>query len=375
MNPIQMVDLHGQYLKIKEDVDEAIQHVLDSSQFIRGPVTQAFESALSSYLGGVGSVGVANGTDALQIALMALGIGPGDEVIAPSFTFVATAEAVGLLGATVVFADINSDTFNIDASDVERLITPKTKAIVPVHLFGQCADMDAILELGRKQAIPIIEDAAQAIGARWGDQHAGTMGELATLSFFPSKNLGCYGDGGAVLSRKTALLERVRLISNHGSKKKYHNEIVGVNSRLDALQAAILNIKLEKLDEYCAARRNAASNYDTLLSGIPGIQTPIQDDRGQHVFHQYTLRVLGNDPDKRDALKEHLSEKSIPSFVYYPVPLHQLPIYTSQTVEYRGGDLPNTVVAANEVLSIPMHTELTLKQQAYIADAVRSFFE
>ena len=369
-----MVDLHGQYLKIKNEIDEAMQGVLDTSAFIRGPVSDEFEQALSDYLDGVGALGVANGTDALQIALMALDIGPGDEVIAPSFTFVATAEAVGLLGATTVFADIRPDTFNIDPDEIERLITTNTKAIVPVHLFGQCADMDALLAIGEKYQIPVIEDTAQAIGSRWGHRAAGSMGDMGTLSFFPSKNLGCYGDGGAVLSRRNDLIDRARLISNHGSKKKYHNEIVGVNSRLDALQAAILNVKLKRLDSYCDARRKAATNYDQLLADVSSVQTPFRDERGHHVFHQYTIRVEGNDPQRRDALSKHLNNKQIPSYVYYPVPLHLLPIYASETVRYRAGELPHTLVAANEVLSIPMHTELSLEQQEYIVDGIRSFF-
>ncbi len=371
---IQMVDLQGQYLGIKNEIDAAIQSVIDSSAFIRGPVTAAFEKDLSTYLDGVGSIGVANGTDALQIALMALDIGPGDEVIAPSFTFVATAEAVGLLGATTVFVDIDPKTFNMDAAEVERLITPKTKAIVPVHLFGQCANMTAIMDIAEANGIAVIEDAAQAVGASWDGKKAGSWGEMGTLSFFPTKNLGCYGDGGAVLSKRADLLEHARLISNHGSKKKYHNEVVGVNSRLDAIQAAILGVKLKKLDEYSEARRRAASRYTEFLHDLPGVATPIIDSRGTHVFHQYTMRVLGNDPSKRDAVQSHLKSNGIPSFVYYPVPLHLLPIYKNDTVSYRVGKMDNTLVAANEVLSLPMHTELTEEQLSFVAAAVRSFF-
>lgn len=370
-----MVDLQGQYLQIKTEIDSALQRVVDSSAFIRGPEVESFESELSDYLGGVHVLGVGNGTDALQIALMALGVGPGDEVITPSFTFVATAEAVGLLGATVVFADINPDTFTIDPPEIESLISDRTRAIIPVHLFGQCANMTEILAIGEKHGIPVIEDAAQAIGAMWRDRHGGTMGEYGTLSFFPSKNLGCFGDGGAVLSPDADFMNKARLISNHGSSKKYHNEIVGINSRLDAIQAAVLSIKLNYLHLYNAARRESADRYDRMLKGVRGVKTPERDPRGTHVFHQYTLRVLGNDPEKRDALQAHLKSHGIPSFVYYPVPLHLLPIYRKKPESCRTGKMGQTLCAANEVLSLPMHTELGVKHQSYISDTVAAFFQ
>ena len=372
---IEMVDLKGQYEKIKPEVDAAIQHVIDTTSFIRGPEVAAFEKELGHYLQGNDVLSVANGTDALQIALMALGIGPGDEVISPSFTFVATAEAVGLLGATPVFADINPKTFTIDPDQVAALITERTKAIVPVHLFGQCANMSAILELAEKYGIPVIEDTAQAVGAQWEGKAAGTMGELGTLSFFPSKNLGCYGDGGAIVSRDESLLATCRLISNHGSTKKYHNEVVGVNSRLDTMQAAILRVKLGHLGEYTNARIQAADLYDALIAPISGLTTPYRDPRGSHVFHQYTLRVEGNDPEKRDALMAYLGSKGIPSFVYYPVPLHLLPIYKNDPESCRFGDMTETMKAANEVLSLPMHTELTHEQQTYIVGHCKAFLE
>jgi len=371
---IQMVDLRGQYLRIKDEVDAGIARVLETTQFIRGSELTAFEAELSEALDGVGTLGVANGTDALQIAFMALGIGPGDEVIAPSFTFVATAEAVGLLGATPVFADIDPETFNIDPVAVESLITEKTKAIVPVHLFGQCADLDPMLELACSHNVALIEDTAQAVGARYKGRAAGTMGGFGTLSFFPSKNLGCYGDGGAILSPIPEWLDQARLISNHGSRKKYHNEVIGVNSRLDAMQAAILRAKLPHLDAFTKARQEAAGRYDALLEGVSEIQTPHRASYGTHVFHQYTIRVLGNDADKRDALMSHLKSAGIPSYVYYPIPLHLLPIYRDNPASCRVGDLTQTMIAANEVLSLPMHTELTAEQQEQIADAIRAFF-
>ena len=313
---IQMVDLHSPYMEIKHEIDSAIQEVLDTTAFIRGPGVGAFEAELAAYLGGNEVLGVANGTDALQIALMALGIAPGDEVISPSFTFVATAEAVGLLGAIPVFADILPNTFTIDPKQVEALISPKTKAIVPVHLFGQCADMTEICRISDKYGIPVIEDNAQAIGSTWNGVPAGTIGDIGTLSFFPSKNLGCYGDGGAIVSRRTDLLNQSRLISNHGSSKKYHNEIIGVNSRLDTIQAAILRVKLQHLDAYIRARVAAADRYDALFEGQQGVITPFRHPNGTHVFHQYTLRVSGNNGERRDALQAHLASKDIPSFVY-----------------------------------------------------------
>lgn len=371
---IQMVDLRGQYLRIKDEVDAGIARVLESTQFIRGAELTAFEEELSTALDGVGTLGVANGTDALQIAFMALGIGPGDEVIAPSFTFVATAEAVGLLGATPVFADIDPETFNIDPNAVESLITDKTKAIVPVHLFGQCADLDPLLDMACASNVALIEDTAQAVGARYKGRAAGTMGGLGTLSFFPSKNLGCYGDGGAVLSPIPEWLEQARLISNHGSRKKYHNEVIGVNSRLDAMQAAILRAKLPHLDAFTKARQDAADRYDALLADLPAIKTPVRAAYGTHVFHQYTIRVLGNDAERRDALMAHLKAAGIPSNIYYPIPLHLLPIYRENPDSCRIGDMTHTLIAANEVLSLPMHTELTVDQQEQVVQAVRDFF-
>jgi dTDP-4-amino-4,6-dideoxygalactose transaminase len=375
---LQMVDLRGQYLRIRDDVDAAMQAVVDTTAFIRGPAVGAFEQALAEYLGARFVHGVANGTDALQVALMALGVGRGDEVITPSFTFVATAEAAALLGAVPVFADIDPRSFNIDPAAVEALVTPRTRAIVPVHLFGQPAAMDAILDIGRRHGIPVIEDNAQGIGSTWRGRMTGTIGTIGTLSFFPSKNLGCYGDGGAVITMDEELYERMKLIANHGSTRKYRNERVGVNSRLDTLQAAVLQAKLPHLDRFTADRREAADRYDAALGGLPGIEIPWRDPDGVHVFHQYTIRVTsggGSDGGAaRDALAARLKEARIPHAVYYPVPLHRLPVFApGGEAECRHDDMVHTDRAADEVLSLPMHTELTPEQIATITEAVGAF--
>lgn len=366
---IQMVDLQGQYLRLKEGIDHAIEEVLSSARFIRGPAVGAFEQELADYLDGKHVLGVANGTDALQIAYMALGIGPGDEVITPAFTFIATAEAAALLGATPVFADITPDTFSLDPAHVEALITPHTKAIVPVHLFGQAADMDPLLDIGERYGIPVIEDNAQAIGATYKGRKTGVLASLGTLSFFPAKNLGAYGDGGAVLTNDELLYERLRMIANHGGRHKYYNEVVGVNSRLDALQAAILRVKLRHLDAFAAARQAAADRYDALFAACPHIVTPQRAPYGEHVFHQYTLRIMPTASGGRDVLQEHLKTRGIPFGVYYPVPLHRLPVFTDVAAA-RSGPLPETERAAREVISLPMHTELTPRQQEIVAQAI-----
>lgn len=365
-----MVDLHGQYLNIKEEIDAAIGDVLHSSYFIGGDQVAEFECELAGELGGSYVRGVGNGTDALQIAMMALGIGPGDEVITPAFTFVATAEAAALLGARPVFCDIDPHTFTMDPAQVEELITERTKAIVPVHLFGQPADLDPILEIAARHDLPVVEDNAQAIGSTYRGRPLGFIGTIGTLSFFPSKNLGAFGDGGAVLTEDESLYHEMRLIASHGSKKKYHNERVGINSRLDAMQAAILRVKLRHLDEYTRARQEAADRYDELLADVEGIVTPHRAEYGTHVFHQYTIRLQGPFAGRREALRDHLKEQGIPHAVYYPVPLHELPVWSGQ--EQRG-DLSQTERAADEVLSLPMHTELTAEQQQRVADALRSF--
>ncbi len=372
---IQMVDLRGQYLAVKEEMDAALQEVLDTAYFIKGPVVAAFEKELAAYLGGAHALGVGNGTDALQVAFMALGIGPGDEVITSAFTFVATAEAAALLGAVPVFADIDPQTFNLDPSKIEALITPKTKAIVPVHLFGQPADMDPIMEIAGRHGLYVIEDNAQGVGSTYKSRRTGYIGHAGTLSFFPSKNLGCYGDGGATLTNDEALHHRMKLVANHGSQKKYHNEIVGINSRLDALQAAVLRVKLRHLDAYTEARRAAADRYDALFADHPHLTTPFRDPNGVHVFHQYTLRVSQEAPGGRDGLAAHLKARGIPHAVYYPVPLHRLPVFAGGAAPSRHGDMTETERAAAEVISLPMHTELTDEEQRFIADAVFEYLE
>lgn len=365
--PIQMVDLKTQYERLRADIDRRIQDVIESTAFIKGPDVTHLEQDLAAVLK-AHVVAVANGTDALQVALMALGVGPGDEVITPSFTFVATAEAASLLGAVPVFADIDPETYTMDPAGLEALITSRTRAIVPVHLFGQSADMDAIMEIANRYAIPVVEDTAQAIGSTWKGQAAGTRGAFGTLSFFPSKNLGCYGDGGAVISRSDELAERARLIANHGSSRKYHNEVVGINSRLDTIQAAILQAKLPHLGDFTQRRRDAADRYDALLSGIPGIAIPHRSPHSRHVFHQYTLRIRRH----RDLLRGALTDAGIPSAIYYPVPLHELPVYASNPEMHVRSPLPETERAAQEVLSLPMHTELTEEQQQRVAACILS---
>ena len=359
---LHMVDLRGQYLRLQEEINQAITGVLESARFIRGPEVSAFELELAKFVGTRHAIGVANGTDALQIAYMALGIGPGDEVITPAFTFIATAEAAALLGATPVFADIEPDTFNLDPDSVAALITPRTKAIVPVHLFGQSANMDPIVDLAKAHNIAVIEDNAQAIGATYKGQRTGSIGLMSICSFFPSKNLGAYGDGGAILTDDRELAEHVRMITNHGGRHKYYNEIVGLNSRLDALQAAILRVKLRHLDSFTKLRREAAARYDTLFSQSEAVTPPVEATWGQHVFHQYTIRVQG-----RDQLAAHLKSRNVPHAIYYPVPLHRQSVFA---VDAPAVELPVTDAVCEEVLSLPMHTELTAEQQAYIADSV-----
>ena len=371
---IQMVDLRGQYRALKEEIDAAIAEVLDTARFIRGPVVGDLECALAAYLEGSYVLGVGNGTDALQVAFMALGIGPGDEVITPSFTFIATAEAAALLGATPVFVDIDPKTFNLDPDRIEELITPRTKAIVPVHLFGQSADLDPILAVARRHGIPVVEDNAQAIGATYKGRKIGFLGAIGTLSFFPAKNLGAYGDGGAVLTNDEGLYERMKMITNHGGRHKYYNEIVGVNSRLDALQAAILGVKLRHLDVFIEARCQAADRYDALFAESRYITVPYRAPYARHTFHQYTLRIAPEAPGGRDGLRDHLKDKGIPHGVYYPVPLHQLPVFAEPGAMRRGAMTETERVAA-EVISLPMHTELTAAQQEYIAEAVLGFVE
>jgi dTDP-4-amino-4,6-dideoxygalactose transaminase len=370
---IQMVDLKGQYDRIREEIDDAVRKVIQEGRFIRGPEVGEFECELAGRLGGGYALGVGNGTDALQIAMMALGIRPGDEVITTAFTFIATAEAAALLGAIPVFADIDASTFNIDPDAIEELITPRTKAIVPVHLFGQPADMDAIMEVAARHGVPVIEDNAQAVGARYRGRHTGYLGDIGTLSFFPSKNLGAYGDGGAITTNDESLYAACRKVANHGGSHKYHNEIVGVNSRLDTIQAAVLGVKLRHLDSFSAARRAAADVYDAGLGDLPGITIPYREPRSFHVFHQYTIRVSQGVPGGRDGLAAHLKSAGVPHAIYYPTALHQLPVFGDGGVACRAGDLSRTEEAAREVVSLPMHTELTESQQEYICSQISNF--
>jgi UDP-2-acetamido-2-deoxy-ribo-hexuluronate aminotransferase len=364
---LQMVDLQTQYEEIKDEVHAAVNGVLSDAAFIRGPDVVNFEKELAAWMGGTHAVGVGNGTDALQIAFMALGIGPGDEVITTPFTFIATAEAALLLGATPVWVDIDPETFNIAPASIEQAITPRTKAIVPVHLFGQPADMTSIMDIARRHDLKVVEDNAQSIGARVNGVHAGYIGDLGCLSFFPSKNLGAYGDGGAVLTNDDGLHERVRMIANHGSRKKYVNEIVGVNSRLDTVQAAILRVKLRRLDTYIGKRRKAAALYADALHELDEIVLPV-DSTGEHVYHQYTIRVRDG-RQRRDSLAVFLKERAIPTAVYYPIPLHRLPVFDDSTKR-----LDISERAADEVLSLPMHTEMSEVMIERISDAVRAFF-
>ena len=365
-----MVDLQSQYTHIKADIDAGIQEVIASAAFIKGPKVKAFQEHLEAYTGAKHVIPVGNGTDALQIALMGLGLKPGDEVITPTFTFIATAEVVALLGLTPVVVDVNWETMNMDVEAVRRAITPRTKAIVPVHLFGQCADMEALMALAEEHHLYVVEDACQAIGARYtfsnGEtKQAGTIGHIGCTSFFPSKNLGCYGDGGAIFTNDDTLADKMQAIANHGCHVRYHHDEVGVNSRLDSIQAAILDAKLPHLDAYTAARQRAAAYYDKAFANNEKLLIPGRDPHSTHVFHQYTLRVVGVD---RDQVREGLAERGIPAMIYYPVPLHQQKAYLDP--RYKDGDFPVAERLAACVLSLPMHTELDEEQLAFITSSV-----
>ena len=370
---IQMVDLKSQYEKIKPEINAAIQNVLDNTAFINGPEVKAFQSELEQYLGVKHVIPCANGTDALQIAMMALDLKPGDEVITADFTYVATAEVIALLGLKPVLVDVVPNTFEIDVQAIEKAITPKTKAIVPVHLFGQCADMDAIMALAKKHNLYVIEDTAQAIGSNYkstdgSSQKAGTIGTVGCTSFFPSKNLGCYGDGGAIFTNDDKLAAKIRMIANHGQSVQYVHDSIGVNSRLDSIQAAILRIKLRDLDNYALARNKAASFYDKAFANHPKLKTPARAKFSDHVFHQYTLQLVGVD---RTALREYLSSKDIPAMIYYPIPLHLQKAYLDP--RYKAGDFPVTEKLCASVMSLPMHTELDEETLKYITDSVLEF--
>ncbi len=369
-NKIQMVDLKGQYQKIKTEVDAAMNEVISSTSFINGPAVKEFQSDFETYLNIKHVIPCANGTDALQIAMMALDLKQGDEVITANFTYVATAEVIGLLGLSPVLVEVNQDTFNIDIDSIERNITSKTKAIVPVHLFGQCADMERIMAIAKKHNLYVIEDTAQAIGADYSfsdgrNFKAGTIGTIGCTSFFPSKNLGCFGDGGAIFTNNDELAKKIRMIAHHGQSVQYVHEVLGVNSRLDSIQAAILKIKLKHLDEYALSRNKVAEFYDKAFSNHSKIKIPSRSKNSTHVFHQYTLQIIGYD---RSELREKLTEHGIPAMIYYPIPLHKQNAYKNE--RFKTNDFPITQKLCDTVLSLPMHTELDEETLNYITNTL-----
>jgi dTDP-4-amino-4,6-dideoxygalactose transaminase len=372
MENIKMVDLRRQYLRMKGEIDKAIEDVLDSTSSIQGPQVKEFASLLAGFVGTDHVVPCANGTDALQIAMMALGLKEGDEVIVPVHTYVATAEVIALLNLKPVFADVNEDTFNLTAENIKKVITNKTKAIVPVHLYGQCADMESILKIGRDHNLYVIEDAAQALGAGYTfsdgvEKKAGTMGIIGTTSFFPSKNLGCYGDGGALFTNDQDLADKIKMITNHGQRIKYHHDIIGVNSRLDTLQAAILKVKMNYLNGYSKSRNDVADHYDRSLS-TAYLRTPVRAKNSTHVFHQYTLKIQGK---SRDDFQKYLSGKGIPSMIYYPVPLHLQKAY--QRPGFGAGSFPIAERLSKTVISLPIHTEMQPEELDFICRTINQF--
>jgi len=368
-----MVDLKGQYQKIKVEIDNAIADVIDDTSFIKGKQVQLFEKELAEYIGSKHIITCGNGTDALQIAIMALDLKPGDEVITCDFTFIATAEVIALMRLTPVLVDVDPKTFLITPEAIEKAITPRTKAIVPVHLFGQCANMEAIMQIAQKHNLFVIEDVAQANGCNYkfknGQQKkAGTIGQIGCTSFFPSKNLGCFGDGGALMTNNDELAQKIRSITNHGMTTHYYHDRIGVNSRLDTIQAAVLRIKLKYLNEYNKARNKAANYYDKALANIPYIKIPVHSTNSEHIFHQYTIVIENN---KRDVLRNYLQEKNIPSMIYYPVPIHRQKAYSQYN--FKNEDFSVTEMLSGKVLSLPMHTELSEEQLNYITDCIRKF--
>lgn len=370
MKPIQMVDLKGQYLRAKTEIDAAIQHVLASTHFIQGESVALFENNLSQYTGSKHVISCGNGTDALTAALMTLEIGPGDEVITTPFTFIATVEAIALVGAKPVLVDVNEETFTLNPELLEKAINLNTKAIIPVHLFGQCADMSPILEIAKKHGLKVIEDACQAIGTEYTFpdgtvKQAGTMGDIGCFSFFPSKNLGGYGDGGALMTNDESMADKLRSICRHGSSERYKHDLIGFNSRLDTIQAAILNVKINYLNEYIKARRQAAKFYKSKLYKLDWLKLPTSAPYSNHTYHQFTVRIKNR---KRDKLKTCLEEKSIPSAVYYPCPVHLQPAY--KFLKHKPGDFPISEQLSQEVLSLPMHTELNSEQLQYICQTI-----
>lgn len=371
---IQMVDLKGQYEKIKDEINKGIQNCLDTTAFINGPKVKEFSDNLANYLDVKHVIPCANGTDALQIAMMALDLQPGDEVICPAFTYYATTEVVGLLGLKPIMVDVDKDTFCMNTEDLEKYISPKTKAIVPVHVYGQSADMEKVISFAKKHNLFVIEDNAQSIGADYTftdgtTKKAGTIGDIGTTSFFPSKNLGCYGDGGAIFTNNDILAEKIKMIANHGQEKKYYHKYIGCNSRLDTLQAEILNVKLNYLDSYAEARNKMASYYDQNLTDILGLEIPKRANNSTHVFHQYTLKIADG---KRDALQKYLSEKKIPTMIYYP-----LPLYKQEALQHfvpQGFYMPVTEELCKNVISLPIHTEYNQEVQDYIISEIKNFF-
>lgn len=374
MKKIQMVDLKTQYNNIKPEIDAAIKNVIENTAFINGQQVGSFSQNLSSYMGAKHVITCGNGTDALQIALMSLDLKPNDEIIVPAFTFIASAEVIGLLGFNPVMVDVDYNSFNVTAKNIEKAITIKTKAIIPVHLFGQGCEMEAIMDIANKYDLYVIEDNAQAIGAdyKFRDgkmQKLGTIGHIGCTSFFPSKNLGCYGDGGAIFTNNDKLAEKIRMICNHGMKIRYHHQVLGVNSRLDTIQAAILDVKLKQLNTYCKHRYEAATKYSYAFKNIKELITPEESLFSTHVYHQYTLKVMNG---KRDRLKEYLEENGIPAMIYYPIPLHKQEAFIN--IATQNGDMRVSDQLSQEVLSLPMHTELDYKTIAYIISKVIQFF-
>jgi len=373
MRNIKMVDLAGQYQRIKPEIDQAIQEVLDATDFIQGESVRAFENELSHYLGGSHVISCGNGTDALQLAMMALNFQPGDEIILPVHTYVATAEVVSLLRLKPVFVDVHEDTFTINVAAVEKRISKRTVAIVPVHLYGQCAEMELLQNLASQHKLHVIEDAAQSLSAnyKFSDKHirkAGTIGTIGTTSFFPSKNLGAFGDGGAIITGDASLAAQLRMMANHGQRVKYRHDVIGVNSRLDTLQAAVLRVKLKRLDDYTGKRSAVANFYDERLKKLGFLKIPARASYSSHVFHQYTVRTDGVD---RDKLRQYLQDNGIPTMIYYPIPLHQQLAYRQENVGE--GSFPVTEQLSRTVLSLPIHTEMDEEQLNYICDTVAKF--
>lgn len=375
---IQMVDLQSQYLKIKDEIDASINEVIMSSAFIKGQKVRDFEDYLGDFLGSKHVISCGNGTDAIQISLMALDLKIGDEVIIPAFTYVATAEVIALLGLVPVLVDVDSKTFNIDVAQIEEKISSKTRAIIPVHLFGQSCNMEPIMNLASKFGLYVIEDNAQAIGSTYTfsnglKKSAGTIGHIGTTSFFPSKNLGCFGDGGAIFTQNDLLAERIRMICNHGQKRQYYHEVIGVNSRLDTIQAAILQVKLKHLKTYINARQEAAKTYLKLLQDVPSIIPPITSNYSTHVFHQYTLKLTGNLESNRDHLRADLLSMGIPTMIYYPLPIHLQVAFKQLIKENRNLDIAESL--CKTVISLPMHSELNISQQEFIVEQLKKLVD